>query len=171
MPLIWCHTRQTGLQKDCQIAGLFHFHFQCGKQSKIYRRNVCTTPFTWPHFLILRRRNDMTGRSHMQGGKNWILLKRLFKAGSSETLIGWKSGKPLMSLYGTEWRERGYRVSRDFLQCGTAVRGWIGLEYRTSSEATSWINSQRRVLCEGRLTETGCAQRAIAQRDQNSLFR
>jgi hypothetical protein len=28
--------------------------------------------------------------------------------GSSETLIGWKSGKPLISLYVTEWRERGY---------------------------------------------------------------
>jgi hypothetical protein len=29
---------------------------------------------------------------------------------SSETLIGWKSGKtkPLMSLNGTEWKERGY---------------------------------------------------------------
>ncbi len=31
------------------------------------------------------------------------------QTGSSETLIGWKSGKkPLMSLNGTEWRERGY---------------------------------------------------------------
>jgi hypothetical protein len=30
------------------------------------------------------------------------------KTGFSETLIGWKSGKPLMSLYGTEWIERGY---------------------------------------------------------------
>jgi hypothetical protein len=33
------------------------------------------------------------------------------QTGSSETLIGWKSGKPLMSLYGTEWRERGYGPS------------------------------------------------------------
>jgi hypothetical protein len=29
------------------------------------------------------------------------------QTGSSETLIGWKSGKPLLSLYGTKWRERG----------------------------------------------------------------
>jgi hypothetical protein len=33
----------------------------------------------------------------MQGGKNWIFAK-----------IDWKFGKkPLVSLYGTEWRERG----------------------------------------------------------------
>ena len=31
-------------------------------------------------------RYDMNERSQMQGGKNWIF-------GSSETLIGWKSGK------------------------------------------------------------------------------
>jgi hypothetical protein len=31
------------------------------------------------------------------------------QTGSSETLIGWKSGKTTyMSLYGTDWRERGY---------------------------------------------------------------
>ncbi len=30
--------------------------------------------------------------------------------GSSGTLIGWKSGQPLMSLYGTAWRERGYAL-------------------------------------------------------------
>ncbi len=30
------------------------------------------------------------------------------QTGSSEILIGWKSEKTLMSLYGTEWRERGY---------------------------------------------------------------
>ncbi len=28
-----------------------------------------------------------------------------------ETLIGWNSGKQLMSLYGTEWRELGYGLS------------------------------------------------------------
>jgi hypothetical protein len=45
----------------------------------------------------------MSGKSQMQGGKNWILHeidKR--KSGSSETLIGWKSGKttyvPLWNL-------------------------------------------------------------------------
>jgi hypothetical protein len=103
----------------------------------------------------------------MQGGKNWILRKRLMQTGSSETLIGGKSEPvfvdlvrrpgidslpggsvqnpicrtgppgymageidssvsipglhkrlqiralvtPLMSLYGTEWRERGNGLS------------------------------------------------------------
>ncbi len=28
------------------------------------------------------------------------------QTGSSETLIGWKSGQTTMSLYGTEWRKR-----------------------------------------------------------------
>ncbi len=44
----------------------------------------------------------------MQGGKNWIVPKEINATGSSETLIGWKFGKTTMSLYGTEWRERGY---------------------------------------------------------------
>ncbi len=30
---------------------------------------------------------------------------------SSETLIGWKSGKTILSLYVTGWRERGYGLS------------------------------------------------------------
>jgi hypothetical protein len=52
------------------------------------------------------RRYDMNGRSQMQGGKNGILPKeipillRLSLAGNLE--------KPLISLYGTELRERGY---------------------------------------------------------------
>ncbi len=33
------------------------------------------------------------------------------QTGSSETLIGYKSEKPVISLYGTEWRERGFRLS------------------------------------------------------------
>jgi hypothetical protein len=50
----------------------------------------------------------MNGRSKMQGGKNWILPKeinanrivlRLSLAGNLEN--------PVLSLYGTEWRERG----------------------------------------------------------------
>jgi hypothetical protein len=32
------------------------------------------------------------------------------QTGSSETLIGWNLEKPLLSHYGTEWRERGYRL-------------------------------------------------------------
>jgi hypothetical protein len=30
------------------------------------------------------------------------------QTGFSETLIGWKSGKTTMSLYGTEYRKHGY---------------------------------------------------------------
>ncbi len=35
----------------------------------------------------------MNGRSQIQGCKNRILLKEINATGSSETLIGWKSGK------------------------------------------------------------------------------
>ncbi len=45
----------------------------------------------------------VNGTSQMQRCKNWICRKRL---------IGWQSGKPLMSLYGTEWRERGNGLGR-----------------------------------------------------------
>jgi hypothetical protein len=51
----------------------------------------------------------MNGRSQMQGGKNWIFAERdkcktvLLR----HSLVG-NLEKPLMSLYGTEWRERGY---------------------------------------------------------------
>jgi hypothetical protein len=40
--------------------------------------------------------------------KTGFCRKRPMQTGSSETLIGWKSGKPLMALYGIKWRERGY---------------------------------------------------------------
>jgi hypothetical protein len=38
----------------------------------------------------------MNGRSQIQEGKNWILPQEIYgemQTGSSETLIGWKSGK------------------------------------------------------------------------------
>ncbi len=38
------------------------------------------------------------------------------QTGSSETLIGWKNlEKPLMFLYGAEWRERGYGLWKNHL--------------------------------------------------------
>ncbi len=40
----------------------------------------------------------------MQGGKNWILPKDM-NAGSS---LAGNLVNPLISLYGTEWRDRGY---------------------------------------------------------------
>jgi hypothetical protein len=51
----------------------------------------------------------MNGRFQMQGGKNWILPKKI---NAKPVLLGLSLAgnlvKPLMSLYGTKWRERGY---------------------------------------------------------------
>jgi hypothetical protein len=44
------------------------------------------------------------------------------ETGSSEVLIGLKTGKSLMSLYGTIWRERGSGLSSQYLQFFLAVR-------------------------------------------------
>jgi hypothetical protein len=33
---------------------------------------------------------------------------------SSETLIGWKSKKPLLFLYWNEWRERALQITLEF---------------------------------------------------------
>ncbi len=48
----------------------------------------------------------------MQGGKNWILPKDISaNPGSSETLIGWKSGKTTSVPFQSERREPGYMDS------------------------------------------------------------
>ncbi len=51
----------------------------------------------------------MNGRFQMQGGKNWFLAERDVR---KPVLLGLSLAgnlvKPLLSLYGTEWRERGY---------------------------------------------------------------
>jgi hypothetical protein len=52
------------------------------------------------------------GRSQMQGGKNSILLKEINANRSSETLIGWKSGKTTFVPVWDEWRKRGYGLCR-----------------------------------------------------------
>ncbi len=57
----------------------------------------------------------------MQGGKNWILPKetvllRLSMAGDLE--------KPLMSLHGIEWRERGLGLWADIQRRGFML-AWI----------------------------------------------
>jgi hypothetical protein len=53
----------------------------------------------------------MNGRPQMQGGKNWILPKeinanRFFRDSHWLKILE----KPIVSLYGTEWRERGYAL-------------------------------------------------------------
>jgi hypothetical protein len=54
-------------------------------------------------------RYDMNGRSQMQGGKNWILAERDIKCKQVLLRLSLAGNleKHLMSLYGTEWRERG----------------------------------------------------------------
>ncbi len=46
----------------------------------------------------------------MQGGKNWVLPKDTVLMQTGLSLAG-NMVKQLMSLYGTEWRERGYGLS------------------------------------------------------------
>jgi hypothetical protein len=51
----------------------------------------------------------MNGRSQMQGGKNSIFAERdKYKPVPVRLSLAGNLEKPLMSLYGTEWRERGY---------------------------------------------------------------
>ncbi len=44
----------------------------------------------------------------MQGGKNWILPKEIMQTVLLELSLTGNLEKLLMSLYGTEWRERDY---------------------------------------------------------------
>jgi hypothetical protein len=64
----------------------------------------------------------MIWRSQMQGGKNWILPKEINANRFFETLIGGKS------LYGTEWRERGYGLGRNCLLGHAICTSIFGLE-------------------------------------------
>ncbi len=54
----------------------------------------------------------MNERFQMQGGKNWIFPKEI---NANLVLLGLSLAgnliKPLLSLYETEWRERGYWLS------------------------------------------------------------
>jgi hypothetical protein len=85
-----------------------------GGQNWIWMEEEIANRFFWDSHGNLRR-YDMNGRSQMQGSKNWILpqdkcklvLLRLSLAGNLE--------KPLMSLYGTEWRERSYGLWKNHL--------------------------------------------------------
>jgi hypothetical protein len=48
------------------------------------------------------RRYDVTGKSQMQGGKTGFCRQRKMQTGSSDTLIGWKSG-PLWDVMERAW--------------------------------------------------------------------
>jgi hypothetical protein len=58
---------------------------------------------------------DMNGRFQMQGGKNWFLPRDERKPVLLGLSLAGNLVKPLLSLYGTEWRERGYGL------CSTVV--------------------------------------------------
>jgi hypothetical protein len=56
----------------------------------------------------LKRWQDMTGRSQMQGGKNWIFPKEIMQTSSSETLIDWSFESiamlpPFGTIEGHKW--------------------------------------------------------------------
>ncbi len=53
----------------------------------------------------------MDGRSQMQGGKNRTLPKEINANRFFCDSLAGNLENPLMSLYGTEWRERGYGLS------------------------------------------------------------
>ncbi len=57
----------------------------------------------------LQRWYDMNGRSQMRGGKTGFILPKKISANRfSWDSTGWKNlERPLLSLYGTEWREHG----------------------------------------------------------------
>ncbi len=61
------------------------------------------------------RRYDMNGIFQMQGGKNWILPKYVDQC--KPVLLGLSLAgnlvKQLLSLYGTEWSERGYGLCEE----------------------------------------------------------
>jgi hypothetical protein len=65
----------------------------------------------------------MNGRLKMQGGKNWIFPKEMI---ANPVLLGLSLAgnlfKPLLSFYGTEWRERGYGLGRLKMQ---GRKNWI----------------------------------------------
>jgi hypothetical protein len=50
----------------------------------------------------------MNGRFQMQGGKNGFCRNRSMHPVLLELSLAGNLVKPLMSLYGAEWRERGY---------------------------------------------------------------
>jgi hypothetical protein len=79
----------------------------------------------------------------MQQGKNWIfpketgwylvgkpVLLRLSLAGNLE--------KPLMSLYGTEWRESGYGLGD--LKCSRVKTGFCRKRYRQTGSSETLIS-------------------------------
>ncbi len=70
-------------------------------------------PDAWSTSCPAQRWYDTNGRFQMQGGKNWIFRKEMNEC--KPVLLGLSFAgnlvKPLFSLYGTVWRERGDGLS------------------------------------------------------------
>jgi hypothetical protein len=63
-------------------------------------------PLKMPTFSHQLSRYDMHRKSKMQGGKKWIFPKEI---NANWLSLAGNLEKPLhMSLYGTEWKDRGY---------------------------------------------------------------
>ncbi len=62
-------------------------------------------------YINVLRRYDMNERSQMQGEKLDIVEKDKCKPVYLRLSLAGNLEKQLMSLYGTEWRERGYGLS------------------------------------------------------------
>ncbi len=90
----------------------------------------------------------MNGRFQMQGGKNWILPKEM-NANRFFWDFHWLeiwSVKSLLSLYGTEWRERGYGLSRK-------VWNGIGLTCWLDKCICSYYSTNRKRKIQGKVGE------------------
>jgi hypothetical protein len=71
--------------------------------------------------LCALRRYDMNVRFQMQGGKNRTLPKVMNTNRFFRNSLAGNLEKPLLSLYGTEWRERGYGL--EFLVVPDVAQG------------------------------------------------
>ncbi len=69
---------------------------------------------------------DMNGRFQMQGGKNWFTEIDQCKPDLLGLSLAGNLVKPLLSLYGTKWRERGYGLGWD--QANRRQKLGFGLE-------------------------------------------
>jgi hypothetical protein len=113
-----------GTPYQCTGSGRFVINWPPGPRSKtlIYGSadlDLCEIPESIPgiwHIFLCPQKPE-TG-SQIQGGKNWILPKeRYAKPILLRLLLTGNLVKPLMSLYGTEWRGGSVAMDSDVKQC------------------------------------------------------
>ncbi len=113
------------------------------------------------------RRYDMNGRSQMKGGKNWILPKDInanWFFWDSQWLEIWKN--PLMSLYGTEWREWGYGLWGIQIQGG---KNWI-LPKEMNANRFFWDSHWLKIWSNHLFSSMGTNGGSLAMDVKLSLF-